>query len=205
MTCTRGNSYTIKAGDTLFIIADKKLGDGNRWREILKPDGSQFTEVDARNLQPGQEICIPESVSTPNDMVQEILAAHNKYRSEVGIPSLRWSNNLASSAQQWANQLAATGRFEHSRSGENLWKGTAGRFSFTQMVDSWGNEKRFFLPNRNFPDVSSTGNWQDVGHYTQIVWRNTTEVGGGIATGGGSDILVCHYNPVGNVIGQRVF
>jgi len=61
MTCTRGSSYTVKAGDTLFIIAEKQLGDGNRWREILKPNGSPFTEEEARNLQPGQEICIPRS------------------------------------------------------------------------------------------------------------------------------------------------
>ena len=39
-------------------------------------------------------------------------------------------------------------------------------------------------------------------HYTQVVWRNTTEVGGGLARGGSNNILVCQYNPAGNVIGQ---
>ncbi|MEB3178449.1 MAG: glycoside hydrolase family 19 protein [Nostocaceae cyanobacterium] len=65
MTCTRGSSYTIKTGDTLFIIAEKKLGDGNRWREIMKPNGAPFTEEEARNLQVGQEVCIPGTVSPP--------------------------------------------------------------------------------------------------------------------------------------------
>ena len=65
MSCTRGNSFIIKLGDTLFSIAEQQLGDGNRWREFLKPDGTPFTERDAPNLQVGQEICIPGSTPIP--------------------------------------------------------------------------------------------------------------------------------------------
>lgn len=144
----------------------------------------------------------PSGVSS--DQIQVILADHNKYRAEVGVPPLQWSENLAARAQQWANHLAATGKFEHSRAGENLAQGSADTFSVTQLVDMWGGEKQFFR-NGIFPDVSSSWNWEDVGHYTQVVWRNTTEVGCGLASGNGKDVLVCHYNPAGNVIGQSVF
>lgn len=65
MSCTRGSSYTVKAGDTLYIIAQQQLGEGNRWREIIKPNGSPFTEEEAYNLQQGQEIYLPESTSPP--------------------------------------------------------------------------------------------------------------------------------------------
>jgi uncharacterized protein YkwD len=68
-------------------------------------------------------------------MAQEILNAHNAYRSQVGVPPLQWSDNLAASAQQWANQLAATGTFEHSGAGEKLAQGSTGSFSVTQLVD----------------------------------------------------------------------
>ncbi|MBE9013068.1 SCP-like extracellular [Pseudanabaenaceae cyanobacterium LEGE 13415] len=133
-----------------------------------------------------------------------ILAVHNRYRAEVGVPPLRWSANLSSSAQQWADYLAQTGTFQHSgRGGENLAKGTAKAFSVTQYVELWGDEKKHFI-NGIFPNVSSTGEWHHVGHYTQIIWRNCTEVGGGLATGNGSDILVCHYSPAGNVMNQPV-
>ena len=44
MSCTLGSSYTIKAGDTLYLIAQRELGNGDRWHEIMKPNGSQFTE-----------------------------------------------------------------------------------------------------------------------------------------------------------------
>ena len=135
---------------------------------------------------------------------EEILNAHNNYRAEVGVPPLQWSENLAASAQQWAKQLAQTGTFEHSQAGENLAQGTTNAFSVTQLVDTWGGEKQYFR-NGTFPNVSSSGNWGDVGHYTQIVWRNTTEVGCGLASGNGNDVLVCHYNPAGNFNGQPVF
>jgi Cysteine-rich secretory protein family/LysM domain len=212
MSCKIGSSYTIQSGDTLYKIAQAKLGDGNRWREIKKPDGTPFTDQEASNLWVGQEICLPggNSGSPPptggNQMIQEILAAHNSYRSQVGVPNLQWSNSLASSAQQWANQLAATHTFKHSgRGGENIWMGTAGHYSRTQMVGSWGDEKRYFVPNGTFPNVSSTGNWADVGHYTQVVWRNTTEVGCAIASDGNNEYLVCQYNPAGNFMGQKVY
>jgi hypothetical protein len=144
--------------------------------------------------------------TTPTVNQTQILADHNKYRQEVGTPGLKWSTSLASSAQNWANQLAATGQFKHSNSGngENLWAGTAGAFTQTKMIDSWGSEKKNFIYG-TFPNVSKTGKWQDVGHYTQIIWRNTTEVGCGLARGQGRDYFVCQYKPAGNVIGQKPY
>lgn len=139
---------------------------------------------------------------------QEILAAHNKYRSEVGVPALTWSPTLADHARAWAEYLASTGQFKHSTDrngeGENLASGTAGAFSATDLVDMWGGEKQHFKSG-TFPDVSTTGNWADVGHYTQVVWRNTTQVGCAMATGGGNTVLVCRYSPPGNYRGQSVF
>ena len=83
--------------------------------------------------------------------------------------------------------------------------GTAGAFSLTEMVEAWGDEQAYFIPNRSFPDVSTTGNWADVGHYTQLIWRDTTEVGCGLATANGYDVLVCRYTPPGNYQGEAPF
>ena len=133
-----------------------------------------------------------------------MLRSHNYYRSQVGVPALSWSSSLAGKAQRWANYLASNNQFKHSGPGENLWKGTSGAYSYSQMVGSWGAEKRYFKRGY-FPNVSTTGNWRDVGHYTQVIWRKTTQLGCGGATGGGYYYLVCHYNPVGNVRGQPVY
>lgn len=139
---------------------------------------------------------------------QEILAAHNKYRQDVGVPDLTWSPTLAAHAQAWANQLASTGKFDHSTDphgeGENLAKGTVRADRAAELVGLWGGEKQYFQPG-TFPDVSTTGNWMDVGHYTQLVWRDTTQVGCGVAMGGGSTVLVCRYSPPGNYEGEPVY
>ncbi|MBE9012208.1 SCP-like extracellular, partial [Pseudanabaenaceae cyanobacterium LEGE 13415] len=69
-------------------------------------------------------------------MAREILDAHNRYRSEVGVAPLNWSDDLANHAQDWANHLAANRLFQHSGApgeGENLWMGASGHFSATQM------------------------------------------------------------------------
>jgi chitinase len=54
-----GRSYTVVKGDTLVAIAQSFLGDGARWVELTKPDGTHFTEAEAENLQIGQLVCIP--------------------------------------------------------------------------------------------------------------------------------------------------
>jgi hypothetical protein len=55
-----------------------------------------------------------------------------------------------------------------------------------------------------FPAVSRTGNWEDVGHYTQIVWPTTTRVGCAIASTSRTDYLVCRYSPAGNIDGRPI-
>ena len=136
-----------------------------------------------------------------------LLAAHNREREAVGVPPLVWDDALSESARGWADQLAATGSFHHApeRSfdpeGENLWAGTKNYFSLERMVAAWVREKRFFVAGR-FPDNSTTGNVADVGHYTQLIWRNTTRVGCATASGAVEDVLVCRYSAAGNYRGQ---
>jgi uncharacterized protein YkwD len=135
-----------------------------------------------------------------------ILAAHNKYRQQAGVPGLKWSDTLASSAQKWAKQLVSINRLQHSSGnyGENIWAGTKGRYTQSQMVDSWGSEKQYFIANSAFPNTCK-GGWQKCGHYTQIIWKNTTEVGCGLAKGAKMDYFVCQYNPPGNFEGQKPY
>lgn len=145
-----------------------------------------------------------------SNFADRLLARHNRERAMMGIPALQWDQRLAGSAQLWANHLAQTGRFEHAPErasdpqGENLWAGTKGAFTLERMVDAWVREKRYFTPGL-FPNNSSTGNVEDIGHYTQLMWRDTGEVGCAIARGRAEDVLVCRYSDAGNYIGERPF
>jgi hypothetical protein len=50
-----------------------------------------------------------------------------------------------------------------------------------------------------FPDGGFS---METGHFTQVVWRQTTQLGCGVSTCRGMDIWVCEYDPPGNVQGQ---
>jgi cysteine-rich secretory family protein len=138
-----------------------------------------------------------------------ILAAHNAERARAGLPPLQWDNALGTAAATYAQQMAFTGQFAHSNrhartgTGENLWMGTHGAFSVEAMVAGWSSEKRWFVPGV-FPNNSRTGNWADVGHYTQMIWPTTTRVGCAIASTPSVDYLVCRYAGAGNIDGRRV-
>jgi hypothetical protein len=138
-----------------------------------------------------------------------ILAAHNAVRARAGQPPLVWDPALGQAAAAYAQQMAFTGVFAHSNrqarrgTGENLWMGTRGAFSLETMVSNWASEGRVFQRGV-FPAVSRTGNWEDVGHYTQIVWPTTTRVGCAIASTPRTDYLVCRYSPAGNIDGRPV-
>lgn len=138
-----------------------------------------------------------------------LLALHNRERSAVGAAPLAWDPALARSAAAYGPTLARLGRLAHSGQatrpgqGENLWMGTRGAYALEEMAGGWAGEKRLFRPGV-FPKVSRSGNWSDVGHYTQMIWKGTSRVGCAVHTGRDWDFLVCRYSPPGNVVGQRV-
>jgi uncharacterized protein YkwD len=141
---------------------------------------------------------------------ERVLIAQNQARLDLDLEPLNWNPALAQSAQRWADYLAASGRFEHAPEnradpeGENLWAGTKNYFQPEAMVGAWIREKQYFRPGI-FPNNSTTGRVEDVGHYTQLVWRDTTQVGCAEATSTREDILVCRYSAAGNYLGERPF
>jgi hypothetical protein len=145
------------------------------------------------------------------NLESRLLAAHNRERSEAGLPPLLWDESLAADAAPWAAHLARMDMLDHEEDadeanpeGENLWLGTNGHYSPEDMVGLWIAEKKHFRPGI-FPDNSRTGDYEDVGHYTQLMWRATGRVGCALAKGAEDEILVCRYRQAGNVEGERPF
>ncbi len=68
-----------------------------------------------------------------------------------------------------------------------------------EAVDAWGNEVKYY-------DLA-TGKCKGgvCGHYTQLVWHNTTDVGCGRASCGNAEVWVCNYLPAGNFIGRKPY
>jgi cysteine-rich secretory family protein len=139
----------------------------------------------------------------------QILAAHNYERALVGHPALVWDQELADHAAAYGPVLGRLGDLKHSpresRPGEreNLAMAWHGTMNAAQIVGLWADEKKLMQPGL-FPAVSRSGNWEDVGHYTQMVWPTTTHVGCAIYSTNW-DYLICRYTPPGNQEGKPVF
>ena len=140
---------------------------------------------------------------------ERLLAAQNAERAAARVDKLSWNNDLANDARAWADRLAQTGRFEHSPDeagkdpqGENLWAGTPRAFEPEDMIGLWAAEKKDYRPGV-FPNNSKSGDIENVGHYTQLIWRKTREVGCATAVGRDEEVLVCRYSQAGNVYGER--
>ena len=113
---------------------------------------------------------------TPRE-VRQLLASHNRARTEVGLSPLAWSTKLAVYAQEWADHLASTSRrMEHrphsgrwkQEHGENLFMGTAGYYGVADAVAMWEGEKRVY-DGRAIDQYGV----HSFGHYTQLIWRGT--------------------------------
>jgi pathogenesis-related protein 1 len=122
------------------------------------------------------------------------------------LPKVTWSDSVAASAQAWANNLATTQNCNlvHENQdtyGENLAMGT--NLTPQQAVAMWAGEKNLYTWSATYSmadfDAGS-------GHYTQLVWRTSVQVGCGRATCGSNTVVICcRFSPPGNYIGRAVF
>lgn len=149
-----------------------------------------------------------KTVYNDSAFISIILQHHNTHRTALQLPALVWSPALATDALAWARHLAQIDRGQHDgdvvgKEGENLWWGTAGYFPYADMVDAWASEKKQFRYGV-FPDCRSNRS-AVVGHYTQMVWKNTQAVGCALVSNGKTDYLVCRYSPEGNIVGEKPY
>jgi len=152
--------------------------------------GAVWTFVVAVAFSPNAAVAVSSSDA------QALLNAHNAYRAKHCVPALTWSSQLAAEAQQWADACPANG-FKHSPGawqsesgyGENLSWGT--NQSAQGAVDNWYREISQY--NFNAPAYSNA-----VGHFTQLIWRNSKQLGCGMSVCNGMNYWVCRYSPTGN-------
>ena len=162
-----------------------------------KPIAKKPAEKKPAEKKPVEPRLEPKAPSDP--IAAAWIKAHNAARAKHCAQPLVWSSTIAKVAQAWADQLKAKGCvFGHSNNnkyGENLGAGTIGALDPESTVAMWYDEiKLYKFPNGGFS--------MQTGHFTQLVWTDTTQVGCGHVQCNGNDIYVCNYNPPGNWEGQ---
>ena len=180
---------------------------------------SSPVEMPAAEPTPDTALIEVAAVMPPSGQgASEWLAAHSKYRDAKGLPALDWSSGLAGIATEWAQKLAAEqcGSLEHRPSsyraprdiGENLATASASpappERGPTSAVDDWASEAQFYDHSANRCQEGEV-----CGHFTQVVWRATQEVGCAESTCTDGEwqtkVWVCNYRPAGNIVGQSPY
>lgn len=112
---------------------------------------------------------------------------------------LTWNDDVASLAQKWVDQyqcgakyVASDDIYDNNYLGENFAYGFD--FESAAAVTAWFNEITKYDWNYPFYEAAT-------GHFTQVVWADTTQVGCGYKDCGleYGYAIVCQYNPLGNV------
>lgn len=162
-----------------------------------------------------------ESVAGETGEMQGMIRAHNEVRAALDMPGLEWSDEVAAVAQEWASYLAeknhcklkhrpSSGKYAR-RYGENIYWASAlkwsdgraevQRISPDEVVGSWAGEAEDYRYSDN-----SCRPGKVCGHYTQVVWRNSTRLGCGMAIcSDKGQVWVCSYDPPGNFIGEKPY
>jgi len=144
----------------------------------------------------------------------EVLTLHNEKRRNYYTDSdLTYSMDLERASKAYADILATNGRFEHDIEnatkgyGENLYAHSENRpLTTADAMPHWYDEEK---PLYSYADGScevdyyDNGNRIKCGHYTQVIWQESREVGCATSQYRAGDmkdgyVYVCKYKKAGN-------
>lgn len=150
--------------------------------------GWPFPIPGGENPMPNPVPLPPEGGGTSVVDKETYLRFHNLKRCWHQVGNVLWDESLAAASKRHAERCV----FAHdatANAGENL---AIGFSSDISAMDQW------------YLEVSAyRGDWSpQTGHFTQMVWKGTTQIGCGTAQCPQGRFLVCRYLPQGNVLGQ---
>uniref|UniRef100_A0A1I8PNM4 SCP domain-containing protein n=1 Tax=Stomoxys calcitrans TaxID=35570 RepID=A0A1I8PNM4_STOCA len=126
------------------------------------------------------------------------LLSHNQFRELHGVKPLTLNKEMCDFAMEWAQHLAKKNKLKHRKKnkyGENLALGTGSSYNVEDAVQSWYDEMENY-------DYKKPGFSAQTGHFTQVVWQQSSQIGVGVAQKNDCTWVVCNYDPPGNVLGH---
>ena len=133
----------------------------------------------------------------------DALNIHNKYRSKHHSPPLTLNKDLCFIAKNYADKLIQSnkkqidysfGKYKGNDMGENIFLYIGKEPSAEIAVDEWYNESKNYDFKKDYQKGTE--------HFTQVIWKDTKEVGFGISNQGNKCFIVANYYPPGNFLGK---
>ncbi|KHN86537.1 Ancylostoma secreted protein, partial [Toxocara canis] len=129
----------------------------------------------------------------------------HKLPSGKNIYQMEWDCALEKHAQDWSNNCI----FKHSDAdmGENLFKSSPLPLGAVTAVESWWAELKQYDASGNPKLLLNDGVFKVAGHWSQVAWGATTQVGCGITNCGPDKFIMvtCNYLVAGNMQGAVIF
>ncbi|XP_053380224.1 Golgi-associated plant pathogenesis-related protein 1-like [Mercenaria mercenaria] len=144
------------------------------------------------------------------EFIDDAVKVHNELRAKHGASKLKHAKDLSDYAQKWVENLAAKNAFQHvCLRGKELVKIFAANGHhqglITQVLVARREACEQWYSEISKHDFSSEPRTLRSGHFTQMVWKGSKEMGIGKAkTSGGKVIVVANYRPAGNLVGSFV-
>lgn len=178
-TTTKTSYYTSQGGNNVF---------------------SEIKDNRNNNYSNNNNYSSAGSEQSINEFCNAALKKHNEFRRRHHVPALKLNNDLCRIAQNYAKKIAAINSLQHSDNtykdeelGENLFWCKGKPIKGEEMTQDWYNEIKAY----RWGDFQS-----GTGHFTQVVWKDSREVGFGFAKASdGGYYGVANYYPAGNYQG----
>jgi uncharacterized protein YkwD len=200
---TSGSSSSSSSEDEGIAQKVKSFFKGSKSSKDQKKEHSAIKGVSPKS--PSHSANEPSSKPTDDDkeFAEECLKWHNYYREKHGVKPLKLSSKLNEYAKEWATQIAKRDIMEHRPHniyGENIFMKWSSNPSFKiagrDPVDNWYAEIKDHVFGKEPTSLKS-------GHFTQVIWKGSEELGVAKArTSTGKILVVANYSPAGNMMGD---
>jgi uncharacterized protein YkwD len=189
------------------VINDEQSGSEVRsHNKTIPEDPGHYLEIPV-NVKKGK-VFVPEKADLER-FQRDALKRHNYYRKYHQSVPMELTQKLNDYAQQYAETLAEKDEMQHSTkeerekiygdwTGENLYYFWTSQIDLTitgaAAVDDWYDE----IKDYDFQNGKSK-NGGVVGHFTQVLWKDSTQLGIGVAKSSKNSVYVVgNYHPGGN-------
>lgn len=137
---------------------------------------------------------------------EQCLKWHNDYRSIHQAPTVTWNDTIAADAKVWATYLADNNMFEHATNLGQLDQGENLYLVSVQPTEPCTDATKAFYEEIKDYNFDQPGFSSQTGHFTQVVWKSTRQIGAANKTrADGQFVVVVRYSPPGNVNSGNYF